>query len=42
VGADGFKLVYFHLESGFIRFVLLFITFLVCFWKVFVGSVLEI
>ena len=42
VGADGLRLVYFHLDSGFISLVLLLITFLICFWKVFMGSVLEI
>jgi hypothetical protein len=42
VGADGLRLIYFHLEFVLINFVLLLITFLTCFCFVLVGFVLEI
>jgi hypothetical protein len=38
VGADGFRLMYFHLESCGISVLLLLIVFLIRFWYVLVGS----
>ena len=42
VGAEGFRLINFHLESGSMSLVLLLIVFLIWFWKAFVGFVAEV
>ena len=42
VGADGLRLMYFHLESCGMSVVLRFIVFLIWFWNVFVGFVVDI
>ena len=40
-GAEGFKLMYFHLQSLGISVLLSFIVLLISFWTVLVGSVVE-
>jgi len=42
VGAEGLRLMNFHLELGGIRLGLWFTVFLICFWKDFVGLVLAV
>ena len=42
VGADRLRLLYFHLESCGMSVVLRFIVFLIWFWKVFVGFVVDV
>ena len=42
VGADGLRLMDFHLESCGMSVGLLFIVLLIWFWKVFVGLVVEV
>jgi len=41
-GAEGFMLMYFHLQSFGIRVVLSFIVFLIWVWNVLVGSVVAV
>jgi hypothetical protein len=40
VGAEGFRLMYFHLVSELMSLGLLLIVFLICFWKDLVGFLL--
>ena len=42
VGAEGFKLINFHLESCGMSVVLWFIVFLTWFWNVFVGFTADV
>lgn len=41
-GADGFRLMYFHLLSGGISVLLSVVVFLILAWKVMVGSVVAL
>ena len=41
-GTEGFKLMYFHLFSRGISFMLIFTVFLIWAWKVLVGSMVEV
>ena len=40
LGTEGFRFMYFHLESCGLSVLLWFTVFLIRFWKIFVGSVL--